>query len=180
MHTTSRVLAKLYRFGVPYQIGTIATFFLQFGDRFFLVSSRGAAAVGIYGLAYQFGFLFDQVALGPFFKAWIPRRYSEASWDRARRDASANDGLLYMTLLGVVAGVGLSLLVRPVLMVMASPPFRGAADIAPIVVLAFLIQGWSSVAQFGIDLAEQPRYVTIAAWVSAAAIFGLYELLIPR
>ena len=49
------VVRDLRRFGVPYQITTAGAFILAFGDRFFLAHYDGAAEVGVYGLAYQFG-----------------------------------------------------------------------------------------------------------------------------
>ena len=36
-------------------------------------------AVGVYGMAYQFGFLLAQVASAPFLAAWNPVRYSKLS-----------------------------------------------------------------------------------------------------
>src|SRR3989441_7843645 len=57
-HRFSKGSARdLLRFGVPF-IGTqVATFILTFGDRYFLRSVSDTSAVGLYGLAYQFGFL---------------------------------------------------------------------------------------------------------------------------
>ncbi|HEU5219819.1 MAG TPA: oligosaccharide flippase family protein, partial [Gemmatimonadales bacterium] len=65
---------QLGRFGRPYQLSGAASFILTFGDRFFLQALAGAAVVGLYGLAYQFGFLLTQLGVAPFMRAWGPIR----------------------------------------------------------------------------------------------------------
>src|SRR2546426_10383258 len=75
----------LLRFGVPF-IGTqVATFILTFGDRYFLRSVSDTTAVGLYGLAYQFGFLLAMIGEVPFTTVWEP-----ASFEIARRPDRAD------------------------------------------------------------------------------------------
>ena len=169
----------LRRFGVPYQIATAATFILTFGDRFFLEAFHGLAAVGIYGLAYQFGFLLDSVAVAPFNRAWVPQRYQLVAQPRAFRDAKYNQGFLYLSLLTVTAAVGITVFIRPVLRLMSDPAFWSAAAIVPVVVLAYVMQAWSGVVQFGIDVSERTKYASYAMWISVVLILALYTLLIP-
>lgn len=170
----------LRRFGVPYQIATAATFILTFGDRFFLEALHGLAAVGIYGLAYQFGFLLDSLAVSPFNRAWGPQRYQLASHPREFRDAKYNQGFLYLSLIMVTTAVGITLFVQPVLEIMSDSSFWPASRIVPVVVAAYVVQSWSGVVQFGIDVSERTKYVTYAMWISVVVILGLYALLIPR
>ena len=54
-------LGDLFRFGLPYQVAWAGSFVLTFGDRLFLQKYDGVAAVGLYGLAYQFGFILYQL-----------------------------------------------------------------------------------------------------------------------
>lgn len=172
-------LWDLRRFGVPYQIATVATFVLQFGDRFFLEAHRGLAAVGLYAFAYQFGFLVDQLATGPFMRAWEPRRFASAGAARASREG-ADDAVLHALTVTVVSiGLGISLFVRPGLRIIAGPEYFVAANLVPIVILAFIFQAWTGVVQFGIDAAERTRYTTLVMWLSATLILALYALLIP-
>jgi O-antigen/teichoic acid export membrane protein len=172
-------IADLRRFGIPYQIATAATFILTFGDRFFLQASQGLAAVGIYSLAYQFGFLLDNLAATPFNRAWVPQRYQLASRSREFRDAKYNQGFLYLSLIVVTAAVGMTVFIRPVLQLMSDASFWPAARIVPVVVAAYVIQCWSGVVQFGIDVSERTKYVTYAMWISVVAVLALYALLIP-
>lgn len=185
MRTTRLAVSRaairdLRRFGVPYQIATAATFILTFGDRFFLQGFRGLAAVGVYGIAYQFGFLLDSLASSPFQRAWDPLRYKLAAEARAFRDAKYNQGLFYLSLVLVTTAVGMCLFVRPVLRVMADPEFWPAASIVPVVVAAYLVQSWSGVAGFGIGVSERTKYMTYAMWLSVIVVIAFYALLIPR
>jgi O-antigen/teichoic acid export membrane protein len=179
VRTSWSAFRDLRRFGVPYQLATAATFVLQFGDRFFLESYRGLAVVGIYGFAYQFGFMLDQMGTGPLMRAWQPRRFADAHLPRARREQD-DDKALHMLTIGVVTlGLGMALFVRPALRIIASHDFLEAAGLVPIIVLAFVFQAWGGVVQFGIDAAEKTRYTSYVVWLSAGAIIALYAALIP-
>jgi O-antigen/teichoic acid export membrane protein len=80
---------------------------------------------------------------------------------------------------GVTTAVGICVFVRPVLEVMADAAFWPAAQIVPVVVAAYLLQGLSSVVSFGIDVSERTKYVTYAMWISVLVVLALYALLIP-
>ena len=173
-------LKELRIFAIPYQLSTVATFMLQYGDRFFLARHGGLAVVGLYGFAYQFGFLFDQIGTSPIMRAWEPRRFASAREPLAVREREDNASFLTLSLVGVTIALGMALFIRPVLAIVASPAYGGAADLVPLVVAAFLVQAWTGVVHFGIDAAECPRLGTVAMWVSAATALALYALLIPR
>lgn len=172
-------MRDLRRFGVPYQFVWAGTFILTFGDRYFLQASHGAAVVGLYGLAYQFGFLVGSLGYMPVMRAWNPQRFQLAAEPRAVRDARYNEGLLYLNLVIVTLGVGLCLFSTPVITIMSAAAFHPASAFVPVIVAAYLFQAWTDVAQFGIDVSEQTRYATIATWSAALAIVGLYWALIP-
>lgn len=172
-------LRDLRRFGLPYQLATAATFVVQFGDRFFLEASWGLAVVGLYGFAYQFGFLVDQLATGPYLRAWEPRRFARAHAPRAERERADNDDFHTLTLGVVTLAVGITLFIRPTLRIVAGPAFFGSANLVPILVAAFVFQAWASAVHFGIDAAEKPRYASYVMWISAALILALYAVLIP-
>lgn len=174
-----QALRDLRRFGVPYQIATAATFILQFGDRFFLEQSWGLAAVGLYGFAYQFGFMLDQIGNTPFVRAWQPRRFAQAAAPREVREADDNRDFLTLSLIVVTLGLGMALFARPAIRIIAGPDFHGAANLVPIVVAAFIVQSWTGVLHFGIDAAERTTLATAAMWISALAVLLLYALLIP-
>jgi O-antigen/teichoic acid export membrane protein len=135
--------------------------------------------VGLYSLAYQFGFMLDQVGIAPFMRAWTPRRFESAHESRAVRDAKNEQGFRYLNLLAFTCAAGIAAFVGPTLRVMSHREFWQAAEIVPIILLAYIVQGWVAVLEIAIDISEQTRYVTYSVWASVVASLVFYALLIP-
>lgn len=167
----------LLRYGVPL-IGTqCAAFLLTFGDRYFLQSAGGAAAVGLYSLAYQFGFLLAAIGYIPFETVWEPARFDIAK--RPDRDAVLSRGFRYVNLVLLSVAVGLSLFVPDLLRVMATPEFHAAAALVPLILVAYVLQGWTQIQDIGILVRERTELHTVANWVAAGVAMLGYALLIP-
>lgn len=168
----------LLRYGVPL-IGTqLAAFALTFGDRYFLKASADTSTVGLYALAYQFGFLLAFVGYIPFEMVWEPIRFQVAK--RSDRDAVFSRAFRYMTILLLTVAVVISLFVGDVLRVMAAPAFLPAATLVPVILIAYVLQGWTQMHDVGILVREKTGYLTVANWIAAAVAIAGYALLIPR
>lgn len=172
--------ASLVRFGLPYQITFAGSFIVTFGDRYFLQASHGVAVVGLYALAYQFGFLLSQVASEPFLQAWSPQMYLLAKRPRDERDARFDHALFLFSVVLLTGAVGLALGTPALLRVMTTPAFFDAAGVVPIILLAYVLQSLMAMVKFGIDYAERPKYFTWATWTSVAVTVCGYFVLIPR
>jgi O-antigen/teichoic acid export membrane protein len=173
------VIRDLRRFGVPYQITTAGSFILTFGDRFFLARYDGPAAVGLYGIAYQFGFLLYMLGGDPFLSAWAPQRYELINRPRAERDASYARGFLYFNLTLMTTAMGIIVFVRPAIGVLTTNDYHSAALLVPIIVAAYVLQSWGNAVKFGIDVAEQTKLYTWASWIAAGVVLVCYATLIP-
>lgn len=176
---SKNALLDLRRFGLPYQLATVGTFIVSFGDRIFLDKYGGLASVGLYGLAYQFGFVLDQIGIAPFVRAWTPRRFEYAHEAAALRDAKNVQGFRYFNVLAFTCAVGIAVFVHPALRILAHRDYWSAADIVPIILGAYIVQGWVAVVELGIDLSERTKYANYGVWASVAAVLVLYGLLIP-
>jgi len=173
----SSAARNLVRFGLPLVVTQIATFFTTFGDRYFLQDAVGEAAVGIYALAYSFGFLLFQLGYQSFDQVWGPMRFEVAN----REDAEVilRRVFILMNVLLMTAAVGISVFVSDLLRIMSPPAYWAAADLVPVILVAYVLQGWSAFLDLGILVKEETRYVTYANW-SAAIVAGLgYVFLIP-
>ncbi len=179
IHIDRSDLGDLVRFGLPYQIAWAGSFVLTFGDRLFLQKFDGVAAVGLYGLAYQFGFILNQLGATPFLTAWNPHRFQLVDHPKAERDARYNRGFMILNLLLITLAVGIALFIKPVLTIMAAPAFHPAATFVPFILAAYVCHGWIEVLKFGIDVSERTRYNAISTWMSVVVIVVLYALLIP-
>jgi O-antigen/teichoic acid export membrane protein len=76
--------------------------------------------------------------------------------------------------------VAISLFVYDLLRVMATPPFWSAAELVPLILIAYVLQSWASVQDIGILLAERTRYVAVANFVAAGVAVVGYLIFIPR
>ncbi len=169
---------NLLRYGIPL-IGTqLATFVATFADRYFLKASADTAAVGLYGLAYQFGFLVAAVGYLPFEMIWEPVRFAIAK--REDRHEIYARAFIYLNLMLVTMALAITLFVSDVLLVMTTPAFYPAAAFVPVIVIAYVLQGWVGLQDVGIHVRERTELITLVNWASALTALGGYAFFIPR
>jgi len=174
-----RLARDLLRFGLPYRVTQAGAFVLTFADRYWLKATHGVSEVGIYGLAYQFGFLLIMTSAMPFMQAWTPHRFSLADAPAADRDRANEIGFRRFSVAVIAVATALCVLSRPVLRVMSNESFHGAADLVGIVVVAYAFQAFTDAVEFGIQASERTRYATLATWIAVAVVMVLYAALIP-
>ena len=175
----SGTVAREYlRFGLPLVAVQIATFIYTFGDRYFLNRAGDEAAVGIYGLAYQFGFMVATIGFAPFQRVWDPQRFAIAR--RPDRDAIYARVFIYLNVGLVSASLALSMFSGDVLRLIAAPPFHPAIAYVPVIVLAYVFHCWSNFVNLGIYITEKTEYFTAANWAAAVTAVIGYVLLIPE
>lgn len=175
---SGRAARDLLRFGVPFVWTQVATFILTFGDRYFLGRVTDVGAVGLYGLAYTFGFLLAMIGEVPFSMVWEPVRFEIAK--RADRDELYARSFIYFNLVVLTGAVCITLFVGDLLRVMAAPAFLPARDLVPIILIAYLLQSWTSMHDVGIQVRERTEFQTLANWMGAIVALAGYALLIPR
>jgi O-antigen/teichoic acid export membrane protein len=170
----------LLRFGIPLMGTQVATFFATFGDRYFLQKATDSAAVGLYTLAYQFGFLLIAVGYLPFQTAWDPARFAVAKRPRHERDAVYASAFVRANTLVMTVAVCLALFAGDVLRIMAAPTFHPAADLVPLILIAYVLKSWTSFQNLGILVRERTEFVTLTDWAAALTALAGYVWLIPR
>jgi O-antigen/teichoic acid export membrane protein len=174
----SRAVSRdLIRFGLPLVGMQFATFLVTFGDRYFLNRAGDTAAVGLYGLAYKFGFLVATVGFLPFQRVWDPQRFAIAK--RPDRDAIYARVFIYMNVGLVSAALAMSVFADDVLRVIAAPAFHAAAVFVPVIAAAYIFQCWGNFLNVGIYLTERTGYFTAANWAAALVALAGYLTLIP-
>jgi O-antigen/teichoic acid export membrane protein len=180
-HVRADLARPMFRFGLPYRIHSAGTFIFTFGDRFFLSASSGLAAVGIYGLAYQFGFALIGFAGNPIVQAWTPQRW-ELTKVRSpeERDRLHATTFRLLNLVLISTAVAMSLFAFPVLRFMSNPEYQAAARYIPVIAFAQILAFWAGLAGFGAEVSERTQYIGYATWISVGVILVLYSTLIPR
>ena len=168
----------LLRFGIPFVGTQVATFIMTFGDRYFLRLVSDASTVGLYGLAYQFGFVLAQLGEMPFTMVWDPARYEIAK--RSDRDELYARGFIYFNMVLLTIGVLITLFVGDFLRIAATPAFWPARELVPIILIAYVLQSWTIMHNLGIQMRERTEFYTLANWIGAVVALAGYVLLIPR
>ncbi|HEX8243574.1 MAG TPA: oligosaccharide flippase family protein, partial [Longimicrobium sp.] len=175
---SAAVMRRLYRFGSPVVFWGLGSFVLTFSDRYFLNYFGGSAQVGVYSLAYKFGFLMATFASMPVMQAWEPQRFVVAR--RPDGPALLRDVFFYLSLALGLAGLVITLFVGDVLAVMAAPGFRAAAGVVPLILLAIVFQEWATYCNLGLFMAERTRLYGWSGVIGVVAVTALNLLLIPR
>jgi len=177
-HFTRSATRDLLRYGIPL-IGTqMATFIVTFGDRYFLQRAADTSAVGLYSLAYQFGFLVAAVGYIPFELIWDAVRFKVAA--RPDRNELFARAFIYLNLMLVTMALVIVLFVDEILTVMTTPAFYPAAAFVPVIVVAYVLQGWVGLQDVGIHVRERTEYHTLANWAAALTALAGYAIFIPR
>lgn len=172
------VTIDLFKYGVPLAFTQVATFIATFGDRYFLQNAGDSTVVGLYTLAYQFGFLLAAVGYMPFEMIWEPVRFDIAR--REDRDAVYSRGFLYLNLMLVTMAVGLALFIKDILHLMTTPAFYPAASFVPLILVAYVLQGWTGFQDVGIHIKERTILITLANWIAAGIAVVGYAIFIPK
>lgn len=175
---TKRALKALMRYGIPLMGMQFATFTVAFSDRYFLQAYGGESVVGLYSLAYKFGFLLAVVGYSPFAKVWGPKRFEIAQ--RPDSDELLASGFVYVNVFLVTVAVGIALFVEDLLRVMSDPSFHAAADVVPLILAAYVLQSWAQAQDIGILVREKTEYVTAANWIAAIVAVAGFWFLVPR
>lgn len=172
------VLRSLIRYGVPLIGVQAATFTMTFSDRYFLQAAGDEATVGLYNLAYQFGFLLLMLGFVPIEMVWGPRRFQVARGPEPSRMLAKAFRLVNVSMLTI--GVGIVLFVDDLLRVMATPPFHPAAKVVPVILVAYVFHGWAMMHDIGVLVKERTEYLTMANWIAALVALAAFALLVPR
>lgn len=170
-------LKAMAAFGFPLVFTNIAIFVLNFADRFFLQRYSTVSDVGIYALGYKFGFMLTFLIVQPFIAIWGARMYEIAKRGDAGRVFSRIFDYFSLAMLG--AALGLSLLIREVISIIAAPDFHQAHRIVPLVALGYLFYGLARYFETAIYIEKRSGYIGAIGAASAAANLLLNYLLIP-
>ena len=173
-----KLFLEMTRFSFPIGFVSLGNFFLIFSDRYFLNHYAGPTAVGVYALAYRFGFVLTAFIATPFQQIWAPERFQIAQ--RPNAQVVFRRVFLYFNVaLGCMAML-ISLFVRDVLKVMATPNFWGAYAVVPLILIAQILHQWTAYNNLGLLLTKNTKKFAWGSAVAIPSVLLLNYLLIPR
>ncbi len=168
---------SMLKFSLPLIPANVGTFILNYADRFILQKLATTAEVGIYALGYKFGYMLPVLVMGPINMIWVPQMFELAS----KSDKKTIEKMFtYIMLILIFCGLGLILLTKDAIRIMATPPFYPAYKVVSFVVLGYIFRGMASFFWNGIMIAKKTIYIGISVFVSALSNILLNILLIPQ
>jgi len=168
-------LLPVLRYSFPFLLTTIVGIIAGNVDRFLINGMLTLQALGIYALATKFSKLLEELIGEPFNRAYGAYRFSIMDTP----DAAAIQARLVRYLLAgaSIAGLGILLFTRDLLVVMSHRDFWPAADILPMLVLAAIINAVCYPVQSGIlfkKRSDEIFYISVAnALLRAVGGFAL-------
>ena len=171
-------LQEALRFGLPKVPHGILVQTLNLADRRILESFVSLAEVGVYQVGSSFGAAM-KFPLSAFEPAFQPFVFENAK----KEDGREQIGLVAtrMSIVFISIAATLSLILPDILrLVSRNEAYHAGAPVIPVMVLAFLFQGFFLLTSIGITIAKEARYYPMITACSAALNIGLNLWLIPR
>jgi len=162
-------LKAIIAFGAPLIATSIAAFTVNFSDRFFLRHFGTISDVGIYALGYKFGFMLSFLVVQPFDMIWGARMYEIAKQENSKDVISRI--FSYYSLALIATALGMCLIIKEVITIVAPPQFHAAYRVVPLVALAYVFQGMNRYFLSGVYIAKRTIY--LAAVGSSSAVLNL-------
>lgn len=167
-------------YGLPLVPHMLAHWVINLSDRVLLQRLASTSAAGLYSLGYNFGMIM-QFIVGTINTAWVPYFY-QLNRERGEEEARAQTGRLFTYYAAVVGFLGLLLALfgGDLLRLMAGRAFWPAAQVIPVIVATYLVQGLYFMTVNGIFLKNRTPLLPAITGLAAVVNVGLNLLLIPR
>jgi O-antigen/teichoic acid export membrane protein len=162
-------------FGLPMIGWSAAVFVVNAADRMVLSAVASLTDVGVYSLANRFAMALLVFVVTPFAYVWASERFALARQPDGRELIARTLTYVFVVLCFVALAVAVWMdeLVRA----MAAPEFWGAADLGPVLVLAYVLWGSFDALMTGILIDGRTGTVGLLTGLAAAAHVGLCWLL---
>ena len=174
----SLTIAKfIVSFSLPIALGAGIEFVIAYSDRFFIQHYLNLSSVGVYALAYKFGFLVLLVSWSPLSMAWEPIAYRAVKEHKENTFFNDYFYMIFACVCMIMLGIGL--FSPMVISIMAHESFHIASLFIPLITLAYLIQAYGDFFKLGYMYANQTKYQLYATIIGAIGALISYYFLIP-
>jgi O-antigen/teichoic acid export membrane protein len=171
------MLKEAAAFGVPKVPHGLAHQILNLSDRKLIEVFMTLSATGLYHIGYMMG-TGVKFFLAAFELAWSPFVYAQIQKPDAPRTLARVATYAGVTLVG--AGLLNAIFGRELLFLMAETRFHDAYPVIPVIVLAYLMQGFFALTSIGIGISKKTVYFPVITFCAAAMNVLLNILWIPQ
>lgn len=171
-------LKELLVFGWPLIPSNLGLYALNYSDRFFLNYFCALSKVGVYALGCRFGSILSMLVGQPFTLIWIPFRFKIA--DREDVKEIYARVLTYLEFVLIFLTLGLILVIKDVISVVAGEAFFEAHKVVPLIAISSLFFEANALFRIGIYLQKKTTWVPLTVWVPIFLTLLLNWFIIPR
>lgn len=164
-------------FGLPLVPHLLASWVLNFADRWVLERYVSLQEIGIYTLAYQFGLMMSMI-LSSINRAWGPFFFEKAQQAEGR--AILVRLVTYYAFLIIFISLAISLLSQPIISLIADLEYHIAFHYVPIIAAGYLMLGLYFIASNAIFFTKQTKYLPFITGGAAIVNVGANLLLTPK
>ncbi len=149
---------ELLKFGLPIIPASIGNLVILVSDKFFLRFMVSLADTGLYSLAARFAVIPGYFIVYPFMQIWEVRRLE--IYKQPNSEQIMGQVFTYFCLLISFVGLGISVLSRDAIEIMADPKFWDAYKAIPVLVLAQIILSFFQHFNLGILITKKTKLFT--------------------
>ncbi|MDI6781786.1 MAG: oligosaccharide flippase family protein, partial [bacterium] len=171
-------LKELLSFGWPLIPSNLGLYALNYSDRFFLNYFCALDKVGIYALGCKFGSILSMLVGQPFTLIWIAFRFEIA--DREDVKEIYARVLTYLEFVLIFLTLGLSLVIKDVVSIVAGKAFFEAHSVVSLVAISSLFFEATALFRIGIYLEKKTTWVPLTVWVPIFVTLILNWFIIPK
>jgi O-antigen/teichoic acid export membrane protein len=153
-----KTLKEMLRFGLPLVPGALANFAVLVSDRYFVKVFGSLTHTGIYSLSCKFGVLPHTFVTIPFFQIWSVRRFELMK--SATAEETMGRVITYFLLVITYIGLGLSVLCKDVIQIIADPKYWDSHRYIPLLVLSYIIFGLYNHFSISILIHKKTKYIS--------------------
>ncbi len=177
VHFDLTKLRPMLAFGLFFVPVGLASFVLNFADRYFLRAFSTLEEVGLYALAYKIAMIVTMLVAVPFNQVWHSYLFEIRNQPNAK-EVYSRVATYFLTVLIAVA-LGLAVLSREIIAIMAAPSYLPAHTVLPILLVAMVFFCSDNVYQVGLWLTGKSGQLSTIKWVAAIANLGLERSIDP-
>ena len=171
-------LEDMVNFGLPLVPAGIGMFIMHFSDRFFIQKLCSLNDLGLYSLGYKFGMIISVLVTAPIFRIWNTQRFEIAKTDNGKQVLGRI--FTYFSAVVIFTGLGISVLIKEVIFVMAAPGFQEATTFVPLIALGYILYGVAGYFTLGMMIINRTKYIAYVQLSSAGISILLNMFFISR
>ncbi len=173
--------SKMAKYGFPLVVGNLAAWILSLSDRYIVEFFQGSQEVGIYSVSYNISAHSIGLIASLFLLASWPIEISiwENKGEKAAQEFLSNLSRYYLIICFPLT-VGLSVLAKPVIDVLATQKYYEGYKIVPLVVTGAFFLGLQRRFQSGIAYHKKTYYIMFCTVISGLLNLGLNLILVPK